>query len=176
MKPNTFVKDYDVEDLIYLDNKLIGDYVAMLNIIINNPEQKYHFENLSKVELKTARTILKIYNKIQKDYYRKNGITITTHKLKQKVKKHYYLDVLSIYKDSLPFESIDKVEFKRIDNRDIIIIEGSVSIYGISNEYGFYNIEQDEFIPIDELEENKKLTLEVLQGPDVIQYVKRRVR
>ena len=51
-----------------------------------------------------------------------------------------------------------------------------MSVYGINNEYGFYSVDQDNFIPIDEIEENKKIAIEALSGPDVIHYVKRRVR
>lgn len=51
-----------------------------------------------------------------------------------------------------------------------------VSVYGINNEYGFYNVDQDDFILMDEIEENKKLVIEALSGADVIHYVKRRVR
>lgn len=176
MKSNTFIKDSNIEDLIYLDNQLIGEYKDMLNIIIHNPDKKYYFENFNKIELKVAKIILKSYSKALKNYYRKNEITITTHKLRQKLKKHYYLDSFQIYKDTLSFETIDKVEFKRIENKDIIIIEGTMSVYGINNEYGFYSVDQDNFIPIDEIEENKKIAIEALSGPDVIHYVKRRVR
>lgn len=176
MKLNTFVKDRDVDELVYLDNKLIGNYKDMINIIIRNPDIKYHFENFSLVELKVARTILRAYNNYLKNYYKRNGVTITTHRLRQRIKKHYYLDSFNAYKYTLPFDSIDSIEFKKIENRDIIIIEGIVSVYGINNEYGFYNVDQDDFIPMDEIEENKKLVIEALSGADVIHYVKRRVR
>lgn len=176
MKPNTFIKDRDVDDLIYLDNKIIGDYKSMINTIIRKPDVKYHFENFSQAELKTARIMLRSYNRKLKNNYKKNGITITTHRLKQQIKKHYYLDSFLTYKYTLPFEWVDKIEFKKIENRDIITIEGIVSVYGISNEYGFYNIDQDDFIPINELEENKKILIETLTGKDIIHHVKRRVR
>ena len=176
MKSNTFIKDIDVEDLVYLDNKLIGDYKEMINIIIRKPDVKYHFQNFSQMELKVVKMILKTYNKRLKNNYKKNGITITTHRLRQQLKKHFYLDSFNTCNYTLPFDSIDNIEFKRIENRDVITIEGMVSVYGISNEYGFYNIEQDDFISIDEIEENKKMSIETLAGKDLIHYVKKRVR
>lgn len=176
MKPNTFIKDSDLEDLIYLDNKIVGDYPDMLNIIINSPNIKYNFENFNKTELRAIRMILKNYNRTFKENFRSKNITITTHKVKHKAKKYYYLDAINSYRDPLPFENITNIEFKKIDNRDVILIEGTVSVYGIKNEYGFYNIEQDEFVTIDELEENPNLVVEPLTGPDIFHYVKRRVR
>ena len=100
MKPNTFIKRNKSEDIIYLNKKIIGNYINMINVIINNPEEKYNFENFNKQELKLAKIITKIYSKKIKDRYTKKTITITTHKLKQKIKKYYYLDMFNFYKDT----------------------------------------------------------------------------
>jgi hypothetical protein len=176
MRVKVFRKDCDVDDLIYLDGRIIGGYSDMLNIIISNLDIKYNFENFNKLELKGIRLILKKCKRAQREYYNKTGVTITNHRLKNKVKQHYYLDLPSAYKEPIPFENTDKAEFLREEKRDIIMIEGTVYVYGINNEYGFYNVDQDEFIPIDELEENKKFIIELLKGHEVIHYVKRRLK
>ena len=148
----------------------------MVNIIINNPKEKYNFENFTKEELKFAKIINKINFRENKNKYNKKTLTVATHKLNQRTKKYYYLEMLNFYKDIVLFENIEKIEFKRIDNREIVIIEGIISVNGIKNNYGFYNLEDDLFIPIEELEENKNLLIETLSGPDVLHYVKKRVR
>jgi len=176
MKVKVFTKDTDIEDLIYLDNKFIGDFPKMINIIINNLDTDYKFINFNKQELKFIKLILKNYKLKEKEKYTKSNLTVVTHKLTQKVKRIYNLDKFNYNKDKLIFESIDKLEFKKVNNRDIVIIEGIISVRGLKNNYGFYNIEEDLFIPIDELEENKNLLIESLSGPNKLHYVKKRVR
>ena len=175
MKVKIFKKDSTISNVIYLDNKIIGDYKDMLNIIINNPNQKYKFINFDELELKALKAIIKKQTRDQKEIYRKITATITTHKLQEKTKRYYYINAINSYRKPFPFVKIDSVELKRIEQRDIMIVEGLIESYGISNEYGFYDIDEDKFIPYEELENKKNIKLELLDGPDVIHYVKKRV-
>ena len=178
MKINTFIKNE--KEQIYLNNESIGDFAKMLNIIINSPETKYKFKNFSKIELKVAKLIIKEYKEYLVNQYQKEQLTIVTHCLKFKDRKHFILNRKNIesleYKILYYFQTIDNVELKSVANSDIMIIEGIVCLYGIYNEYGFYNIDKDEFIHSDELETNPNIVITTLEEQNKLHYVRKRVR
>ena len=95
-------------------------------------------------------------------------------------RKHFILNRKNIesleYKILYYFQTIDNVELKSVANSDIMIIEGIVCLYGIYNEYGFYNIDKDEFIHSDELETNPNIVITTLEEQNKLHYVRKRVR
>lgn len=178
MNNNIFIKEVNTNQ-INLNNNSIVSFADMINIILNNPNTKYHFANFTKEELKIIRQLVKKRNNNFLINKHKNEITIVTHALKYKIKKYYSLDNLYSLEETpvlTEFETVDQIKLEKIGKKYIIVIEGITSIYGINNEYGFYNIDKDEFIPNSMLNDIKDIKIEVLRDQQVLHYVRKRVR
>lgn len=168
-----FVKEKD--NKIYLNNELVGNLVDVINIMIENSGKRYNFINFTKIEIKGIKLVIESYNNYLTNRYKKEHLTIATHVLKYKTKRyHSFKNSLSeLFKN---FQSINEIEFKRIANKNIIIVSGTLCIYGIKNEYGLYDIDNDEFITNKQLEENQNKLIEELNEEKIFHYVRKRVR
>ena len=177
MKKGFFVKEDMIgEKEIYFEGRLLDGYTDVLNTILDNKDIEFYFKGFSKEELRLFKSIIKAYKNKKIDYMNSN-LTIITHSLKYKDTKYYYLDRMNVGNKILKdFTSIEKIDIKKLQNKYIVIVAGTVYLYGVKNELGFYDVENDNFIFDDDLENTKRIVIEELRNHDALHYVRKRTR
>lgn len=174
MKENTlyFMKKIDEktkEPQIYLNDALIRGYPEMLKIIIKNKNSEFEFYGFNKKELKGIEIFMIEYSKYLNNISKRTHLAMITHTLRYYDQRSFFLtkegDNTLDYLELADFETIDQINFKNY-HKDFNILEvevkGTICLYGIKNNYGFYDVNSDELISSETIkrEEMKVSTVE----------------
>lgn len=163
---------------IYLnDDNFIGGYAEMMNYILKNPEIEVGFQNFSKMELMGIRALMLNYKKYLDKYNDQAHSVTVTHALRYPCTERIFLNSskcsVSNYQTLDLFEDIDSINFQKNGSHMIATVNGTVCLYGIQNEYGFYAVENDTFIANKTIDEDDDMKVEDIQQQNLL--VKRRL-
>lgn len=145
-----------INPMIYLycgnEEKFLGGDIEMLTYMLHLPfNSDITFENFNIFQMKHIKENIREFKKFADPVLErtKNATHIMTHKDTQ----FLFLDNINVreemYKIALSFREIDSIEYRKIGKNKIITVTGTMERYGIKNEYGFYDIESNEFFSND---------------------------
>ena len=151
MKKHFFInRGTSMEPEIYLDDKIfLGGFNEMLVYIFSNYTKGkvfYSYKGFNKSEINGINSCLFKFCQFFNENINHNAIVESTHALKIKVTDSFFLDdIAMLLKVLSTFMYVDSIEYKNVNDRKMVIVNGRKVLHGILCDDGFYCIETGEF-------------------------------
>ena len=150
---------------IYMDyDHFIGGYVELMEFILEHSDEQFHFQGFQKEELLGIRSLMVKYSEYVDSNEKEMSSVTVTHALRFPFTQRIFVNRgssnIADYKTLSLYETIDAIEFKENGNGLFVIVDGTICLYGIYNDYGFYAVETGEFFSSQSIDEEDDMVVE----------------